>query len=220
MDTEHFDRATKILSTAGTRRGLVHLVAAVPVLGVLLAANAEEANAERPHERMHRRTQQRNRKQRNQRRRNTSQNQNNSDKNDGGDGGSCCNLGEPTPCASVLKSAGCQINTFPEQRWECPSGANLEEAQLFGCDLTSALLEGTNLRRALLREAVLRGAFLTGADLTGANLSEAKLQGAFMDNADLSGVIWDGTTCPDGTNSDDHGLTCCGHLNGTPRAGC
>jgi hypothetical protein len=48
----------------------------------------------------------------------------------------------------------------------------------------------------------------------------ATLQGAFMDNADLSGVIWDDTTCPDGTNSDDHGRTCCGHLNGTPRAGC
>ena len=59
MDTDHFDRVTKILSTAGTRRGLVHLVAAVPVLGVLLAAVDEEATAERPHERMHRRTQQR-----------------------------------------------------------------------------------------------------------------------------------------------------------------
>src|SRR5688500_18219771 len=105
MDMDHFDRATKILSTAGTRRGLVHLVAAVPVLGVLLAAADEEANAERPHERMHRRTQQRNRKQRNRKQRNTNKN------NDGGGGNdnnnnrnSCCHLGETNPCASVLKS--------------------------------------------------------------------------------------------------------------------
>src|SRR5688500_12945867 len=88
MDMDHFDRATKILSTAGTRRGLVHLMAAVPVLGVLMAAADEEAKAERPVQRLGRRTQQRNRKRRNQRRRNTSQNQNNNDKNGGGDGGS------------------------------------------------------------------------------------------------------------------------------------
>jgi uncharacterized protein YjbI with pentapeptide repeats len=38
---------------------------------------------------------------------------------------------------------------------------------------------------------------LTGANLTGANLSK---------------VIWSSTNCPDGTNSNNHGNTCLGHL--------
>jgi len=61
-----------------------------------------------------------------------------------------------------------------------------------GCDLTGANLSGTNLGLA---------------DLANANLSLADLT-----NANLSRVSWAHTTCPDGTNSDDHGNTCDGHL--------
>jgi hypothetical protein len=236
MDPSAFDTLVKAHAQRGTRRWLVRLVASLSLGGVLAVGEEAGSAAERPHERLARRTQQRNRKQRTQRQQNQNQNTNNGGGGNGGGGGGNGGGGNdnknnnrdgntlgslPTACASVLMSAGCQIETFPnEGAWLCPDGANLEEAQLFECDLSHADLEGTNLRGALLSLAILSSAFLTGADLTGANLSEATLQGAFMDNVDVSGVTWDGTTCPDGTNSDDDGLTCCGHLIGTPRAGC
>ena len=49
---------------------------------------------------------------------------------------------------------------------------------------------------------------LSGADLSDADLSDAYLYGADLSNVDLTGVYWYGTTCPDGTNSDDNGNTC------------
>ena len=55
--------------------------------------------------------------------------------------------------------------------------------------------------------ANLTGANLKGANLTGANLTRATLTGA-----NLSGVTWSNTTCPDGTNSNNNGGTCLGHL--------
>jgi hypothetical protein len=62
----------------------VTLLAAVPVAGVLGVIGAEEAGAERPHERLQRRTAQRNRKQRTRRRKN--QNNQNKNTNNGGGG--------------------------------------------------------------------------------------------------------------------------------------
>lgn len=75
-------------------------------------------------------------------------------------------------------------------------------ATLAGCNLS-----GVNLS----------GASLSGADLSGANLNRADLSGADLSGADLSGanlnrVIWSGTICPDGTNSNNDGNTCLGHL--------
>ncbi|MFI1518618.1 pentapeptide repeat-containing protein [Kitasatospora cineracea] len=71
-------------------------------------------------------------------------------------------------------------------------------------DMTSANLSNANLRDADLRNAVLDHVNLTGADLTGADLR----------GASTVGVVWAGTTCPDGTNSDAVGGTCAGHLSG------
>jgi uncharacterized protein YjbI with pentapeptide repeats len=48
--------------------------------------------------------------------------------------------------------------------------------------------------------------------LSGANLFDANLSGADLTGATLTGVIWAHTICPDGTNSDDNGGTCVGHL--------
>ena len=58
----------------------------------------------------------------------------------------------------------------------------------------------------------LVGANLKGANLSGANLSGANLSGANLTGANLSDVTWGNTTCPDGTNSDNDGGTCLGHL--------
>lgn len=69
-------------------------------------------------------------------------------------------------------------------------------ADLSGMDLSDVDLTGADLRATVLWGADLRGAVLAGADLTG---------------ADLSDVDWGNTTCPDGSNSDQHG-SCLGHL--------
>jgi uncharacterized protein YjbI with pentapeptide repeats len=76
----------------------------------------------------------------------------------------------------------------------------------------SAALSGANLANADLVGANLRGADLTDTNLTGADLSAADLRGADLDGAELANVTWSGTTCPDGTNSDDAADSCENHL--------
>ena len=62
---------------------------------------------------------------------------------------------------------------------------------------------------------------LSGVDLSGANLKGANLEGANLENANLTWVSWFRTTCPDGTNSNDSGDTCCENLNdAVPSTGC
>lgn len=104
------------------------------------------------------------------------------------------------------------------------SDVNLTGANLAGADLPNANLSYTNLRNADLaaadlQGAVLSGAYLTGADLSGADLSGANLTAtdltdASLDGADTVDVIYFGTTCPDGTISDNDGNTCAGHGGG------
>jgi hypothetical protein len=70
--------------------------------------------------------------------------------------------------------------------------------------------------------ADLRGAVLTKVDLSGASLREANLEGMTIRSSDLRGTnleganvkntVWIDTVCPDGTNSDNAGKTCEGHL--------
>jgi hypothetical protein len=116
-------------------------------------------------------------------------------------------------------------------------GADLEGADLDGANLSGATLSPVLLHGASLENADLHGADLTGSDLGGtdlsltdltdADLSETYFAGAIMASTIVTGtnftdanftaiahlfVAWDNTTCPDGTNSDSHGLTCAGHL--------
>lgn len=97
------------------------------------------------------------------------------------------------------------------------TSAQLANASLFNADLRNASLRDALLVGANLISADLRGADLTRADLTGANLTDARLNpDEAKDGAtaatNLSGTIWDGTVCPDGTNSNDHSASCVGHL--------
>jgi hypothetical protein len=108
------------------------------------------------------------------------------------------------------------------------SSANLTGAKLSGANLTGANLTGANLSGANLSGVHLTGANLSGANLTntnlkaanlsGANLRTANLNGANMSEATLSetttvlGVIWSNTLCPDGSNSNNDGGSCVGHL--------
>lgn len=86
--------------------------------------------------------------------------------------------------------------------WAANPPAPALSASLRRADLTGADLRGGNLRRVDLTDAVLSGADLTNTDLAGADLT----------NARLDGVVWSGTTCPDGTNSDDAAGSCVNHL--------
>ena len=99
------------------------------------------------------------------------------------------------------------------------------KADLSGIDLRGANLRYANLSGAILYDADLSPKSAVGyyggteeylTDLTGANLSDADLTGADLTGADLTGadltgsygldtIIWDNTTCPDGSNSNDPG---------------
>lgn len=71
-----------------------------------------------------------------------------------------------------------------------------------------------DLEGVRLNDADLRNASLVGANLDRADLSNARLEGADLSDASLRDVIWTGTTCPDGTKSEQNGRTptCLGHL--------
>ena len=90
--------------------------------------------------------------------------------------------------------------------------ADLSYADLRNAGLGYADLRNADLRGADLIDADLYRADLSNADLRGANLHGADLSYADLSGADLSGVYWYGTTCPDGTNSDDNGNTCVNNL--------
>jgi hypothetical protein len=127
------------------------------------------------------------------------------------------------PCATL---AGCNLQGLNLSHANLAganlSGANLSNADLDGANLSGANLTGSNLSGASLISANLTGGNLTGASLAAArlvkanlskaNLSSADLTGATLVGANLRGVMWNNTTCPDGTNSGVDGGTCVGHV--------
>ena len=87
-----------------------------------------------------------------------------------------------------------------------------EEANLTGANFNNIGV----FRYVYFNDADLSGAVLTNtewveAEFDGANLTNVDLTGAiffFWAPSSFVGTIWDNTTCPDGTNSDDNGYTC------------
>ncbi len=91
-------------------------------------------------------------------------------------------------------------------------GADLRSATFVSADFGDpnngfADFQGADLTTASLVGADLRGVNFSDADLSFANLSRSKTAGSTLDRA-----RWDGTTCPDRSNSDESGNTCLGHL--------
>jgi len=105
------------------------------------------------------------------------------------------------------------------------TGADLAGASLVGVsaehvNLTNANLTAADFQSGDLSFANLSGANLSGASLSYTNLSYANLTNANLDDAGytggtFAGVLWDNTTCPDGSNSNDHVNGCFTAL-GTP----
>ena len=95
----------------------------------------------------------------------------------------------------------------------------LQFADLSDANLNSATLGGGPNEFAVLQSANLTGANLRGATIAGLRpLSHTNLTGANLSGASVTGIdplleaIYSDTTCPDGTNSDNDGGTCVGHL--------
>ncbi len=92
------------------------------------------------------------------------------------------------------------------------TGAKLTSAVLSGTVLTNADLDDSDLTNSELTDANLEGANMERVTLDNTNLTGATLRSAFFRLTDISTVQWNDTVCPDGTNSNDHGNTCAGHL--------
>jgi uncharacterized protein YjbI with pentapeptide repeats len=100
--------------------------------------------------------------------------------------------------------------------------ADLSKADLRG-DFSYSMFRRADLTGATFYGGTAIGAVFHNADLTGASLSYADLTDADFTNANLTdveasgspimaGATWSNTICRDGTNSDDNGGTCCGHM--------
>lgn len=83
------------------------------------------------------------------------------------------------------------------------SSTSFQNTTLASTNFTAASAEGTGFQNANLTNGNFTNANFTYADFTGATN---------MDTTTLTGVTWDNTICPDGTNSNDNGNTCVGHL--------
>jgi virginiamycin B lyase len=119
-----------------------------------------------------------------------------------------------TPCGVL---AGCNLHSLTLTNAQL-AGANLAAANLLNANLSDANLAGANLAGANLNGANLSGVNLAGANLNGANLNGANLTGASLkgvlsnSSTNFNNVTWSNTVCPDGTNSNNDGGTCIGHL--------
>ena len=111
---------------------------------------------------------------------------------------------------------GCVLGCLPTDPDICIGNLNFQTlvgANLSGANLSGAYLESLNLSNANLSNANLSGANLTFVNLTGANLTGANMLSIICGDYSQYGVlvVWQNTTCPDGTNSDNDGGTCVGH---------
>jgi outer membrane protein assembly factor BamB len=91
-------------------------------------------------------------------------------------------------------------------------GANLVGANATAANLTGTYLDHANLSGANLTQASLQRSWLANANFSNAKLNFANLTGAKTTGATFTGASWVQTTCPDGTNSNNDGGTCIGHL--------
>lgn len=128
MDPERFDALSRVLSKVGGRRGVMALLASLPLGGALTTLGQDEAAAERPNNRLQRRTRRRNQKQRNNK--NNKNNNKKNNKQNGGLGGSQCGA---TGSVCAEDSDCCTINCFgfecAERVTSCGQGSTATRCQ-------------------------------------------------------------------------------------------
>jgi uncharacterized protein YjbI with pentapeptide repeats len=116
------------------------------------------------------------------------------------------NCSGPNGCESYFAIAGPNVVTFNDSDM---SGTDFTGANFTGpvagtvvfsdTNLTAARFNGAQLALATFFRANLTGASLTGANLLGASMLGANLSGAIVAGAQLGDVIWERSTCPNGT---------------------
>ena len=104
MDPRRFDSLVRTFAAAGTRRRVIAVLAALPIVGGLADLAPDEVEAEKPRDRIKRRKDAHRRKRRNRKRQN---NKNNNRKKNNGGGGK--GVGKPDACA--LNGQACQQNS-------------------------------------------------------------------------------------------------------------
>ena len=92
------------------------------------------------------------------------------------------------------------------------NGSSFAGAVLANAQGENANFSNANFSNANLRSFNAPYANFSDANLSGADVHFANFFGANMTNTNLTDVIWDSTTCPDGTSSNNNGDTCEGHL--------
>lgn len=124
MEPIAFDTLARAIAQTGNRRGLLRLLAAIPLFAVAATVDSDAAGAERPNDRLQGRTPQRNKKQRNQRRRN---NKNNNNGNNKGAGESCAANGNLCSQDSDCCSANCFSFVCADRVSECSAGGGTRQ---------------------------------------------------------------------------------------------
>lgn len=141
--------------------------------------------------------------------------------------------GPPGPTASSeipFICPGCNLTEGFDWGVHRLAGKDLTNAYLFQVTLNGIDLQGTKFNGAYLgggstlndanaTNASFANAFMEGTEFTNAILVNVDFTGTYLylaknlSTADLTGAVWSNTTCPDGSNSDNNGGTCLGHLN-------
>lgn len=93
------------------------------------------------------------------------------------------------------------------------SGMDFEGIGFSESNLTSADFSSTNFIGNIDYYAVFSGSNLSSVNFTNVQFKDTRfINGTDLSTATLTGATWDNVTCPDGTNSDNNGNTCIGHL--------
>jgi len=95
------------------------------------------------------------------------------------------------------------------------TGADFTNANMQNSTFTSNNFTNANFTGADISTSTNGGA-MDSNDFTGTNFTNANLQTTFLHytNNTFTNAIWSNTTCADGTNSDNDGGTCIGHMRG------
>jgi uncharacterized protein YjbI with pentapeptide repeats len=119
------------------------------------------------------------------------------------------NLSDTNMTLATLAGADADGATFVNATL---SDAKLPDAELAGADMVGARMTDSHLTDAVLTGADLQDVDFDGASLQGANFTQADLDDAYMTPVNVTGAVWDDTTCPDGSNSNNDGDTCANNL--------